>query len=489
MSTQQLILGNQLFYPFSHLDKTQPIIMCEHHELCRNIKHHKIKVAFFFSAMRHYRDDLIAAGFTVHYINYNPTATATFSATILAAAPDTTTIHVPHIMDRAFYQVLTTELEQAGVRLVEGGTPMLLQSPTAFADYLGTVKKPFMKTYYERIRKQTGILMADGKPVGGQYSFDAMNRKKLPKNVTIPTRTLPEHDAITTDVINMVNNEFSDHPGDARDLWLPVTRSAALAWWTDFLDRYFNQFGDYEDAIDERDVWLFHSAIAPLLNIGLLTPNEVVQSALEHQDTVPINCLEGFIRQVIGWREFVYGIYSEFDAQQHDTNFFNHTRRMGEVWWTGTTGHDPVDHAIKTALKTGYTHHIERLMVLGATMLMCELLPMDVYDWFMSMYADSSDWVMGPNVFGMSQFSDGGIFATKPYICGSNYIRKMSHYGTGDWCDIADGLYWRFIDKHRDFFTKNARMGLAVKTCDKMAADKKTRLFKAANAFITKVSQ
>ena len=191
------------------------------------------------------------------------------------------------------------------------------------------------------------------------------------------------------------------------------------------------------------------------------------------------------MRQIMGWREFLRGIYHYYDLEE---NYFNHQRKLTKAWYEGTTGIPPLDDTIKKAQQYGYTHHIERLMVAGNLMLMSGLHPQEVYRWFMEMYVDSADWVMAPNVFGMSQFAEGGIFATKPYISGSNYLKKMSDYGQGDWCDIVDGLYWGFIDRHRETFAKNQRMGMMLATLKRMNPEKKERIFKAAEAWIQKVT-
>ncbi|MEK9727120.1 MAG: cryptochrome/photolyase family protein [Candidatus Margulisiibacteriota bacterium] len=489
MAIYQLILGNQLFYPFDHLKKDIPIIMIEHKDLCKDRAHHRVKIAFFFSAMRHYKTSLEAAGFSVIYERYNPNERQSFGQVLTRLAPKISSLSLIEIVDLQVSDAIHDLCHRQGIKTTVIPSRMFINPIDHFTDYLNSVKKPFMKTYYERVRKSSHILMENGKPVGGKFSFDEMNRKKCPRDLKIPLRQFPNHCEIRREVIIQVNRDFSDHPGDANELWLPVTRSESLDWWNDFLTRYFTLFGDYEDAIEPRNDFLFHSAISPLLNIGLLTPKDIIRSALAYQNKVPINALEGFIRQVMGWREFIRGIYAHYNDTQQNHNHFNHHRHLNHHWWSGSTGHLPLDDAIQVTLKRGYTHHINRLMIIGQTMLTCEIKPQAVYDWFMALYVDSSDWVMGPNVFGMSQFSDGGIFATKPYICGSNYIRKMSHYGQGDWCDIADGLYWRFIANHKAFFAKNARMGLAVKSLEKMAAEKKVRLFKASDTFISKVTK
>jgi deoxyribodipyrimidine photolyase-related protein len=282
-----------------------------------------------------------------------------------------------------------------------------------------------------------------------------------------------------------VRREFPDHPGDPDDFWLPTNRKQALAWLDDFLEYRFADFGPYEDAIHSEHAIMNHSVLTPALNLGLLTPDEVVEKALAHKDLVPLASLEGFVRQVIGWREFVRGIYRGY-PDQGETNFWNHTRKLGATWYTGETGLEPLDLAIKRTLKRGYNHHIERLMVIGNVMLLCEVHPKEAHRWFMELYVDSSDWVMGPNVYGMSQMSDGDVFATKPYICGSSYILKMSDLKKGFWCDIMDGLYWRFIERHRDYFARNPRLAVMPKALDRLDPERKKRIFAAAEAFLRK---
>jgi deoxyribodipyrimidine photolyase-related protein len=236
---------------------------------------------------------------------------------------------------------------------------------------------------------------------------------------------------------------------------------------------------------------VFHSALSPCLNLGLLTPDEVVNAVLERHEAqdLPLASIEGFVRQVIGWREFVRGIYRVFGDEQESSNFWDHQRGLTDDWYQGTTGIAPLDDAIKTSLRLGWAHHIQRLMVLGNLMTLCEIRPADAWRWFMEMYVDSSEWVMGPNVYGMGIFSDGGVFATKPYICGSNYLLKMSDYSRGDWCDTVDGLYWRFIDKHREFFASNPRLALMPKALDRLNEDRRETIFIAAETFLDRFTR
>ena len=253
-----------------------------------------------------------------------------------------------------------------------------------------------------------------------------------------------------------------------------------------FLSERISQFGTYEDAMVENTNFLFHSCISPLLNLGLLTPQYVIKRTtdISNKLSIPLNSLEGFLRQVIGWREFIRGIYQAKSEVQEAKNFWNHNKSLSKSWYEGTTGIEPLDDCIKTTLSDGYIHHIPRLMILSNLMNLCEVHPKSIYQWFMEMYIDSSEWVMVPNVYGMSQFADGGIMSTKPYISGSSYIIKMSDYKKGDWSKIWDALFWNFINNHKDFFRKNPRMRMLVSNFEKMDFEKKKSIIEIASNFI-----
>jgi deoxyribodipyrimidine photolyase-related protein len=235
---------------------------------------------------------------------------------------------------------------------------------------------------------------------------------------------------------------------------------------------------------------LFHSVLTPVLNIGLLDPREIVDRALAHaaKHKVPVNSLEGFIRQVIGWREFMAGIYRHRGVEIRNGNFWGHDRPMPRAFYEGTTGIPPVDDTILRVLDHGWCHHIERLMVMGNFMLLCRIRPHDVYRWFMELFVDAYDWVMVPNVYGMSQFADGGTFTTKPYVSGSNYIRKMSYYPKGDWCETWDALFWSFIADHLEFFASNPRLSMMARTWEKLSAAKKEAHHVRATEFLDGLS-
>ena len=307
-------------------------------------------------------------------------------------------------------------------------------------------------------------------------------RKKIdiPK---IPEFKKTEH---TKELTPWVEKTFKKHPGSMDNFWLPTTENDAKKLMIYFIEKKFSQFGPYEDAIKDDDIFGFHTNLSPLLNNGLITPEQLISTIIKkgHQLEIPIQSIEGLIRQIIGWREFVKGIYDHYSEKMDQDNFWNHKRSLTKSWYEGTTGILPLDDSIKKAQNYGYTHHIERLMVLSNMMLLCEVEPKQVHRWFMEMYVDSADWVMAANVYGMGQMSEGGIFSTKPYICGSNYIIKMSHYKKDDWCETMDGLYWRFVDKHQTFFKKNPRMSMMANMLKKIDPDRKKRIFKKAEGFI-----
>jgi deoxyribodipyrimidine photolyase-related protein len=312
------------------------------------------------------------------------------------------------------------------------------------------------------------LLTANKKPLGGQWSFDPENRKKLPKGIAVPAiPRVPETDDIRAARAS-VREDFQHAIGEDTAFNYPTDHASAAQWLTTFIRDRLQTFGDYEDAISRDHAVLFHSVLTPMLNVGLLSPRQVIDAALAEADRVPLNSLEGFVRQVIGWREFVRLVYLTRGRKQRTQNFWRFTRKMPTSFYDGTTGIEPVDHVIRQVLRTGYCHHIERLMVLGNFFLLCDIHPDAVYRWFMELFIDAYDWVMVPNIYGMSQYADGGVMTTKPYISGSSYVLKMSNFAKGAWCPIWDALYWRFIDLHSDFFSANPRMAVMVKMKDKL---------------------
>ena len=481
-----LILGNQLFDPEKYLkgfDTDTVIFMREDLELCTHFKYHKHKIIFFLAAMRKYALELKKAGFTVHYENLDAKAKHSFddSLTSFLKKNKVKQISLFEIEDKFFETRILNLCKSVDSDVI--ASPMFLTTRPQFKEYLAKSKKPFMKSFYEGQRKRLKIMLnADGSPLGGQWSFDEDNRKALPKSYTEQKILSYEKDKIDREVIAIVDQIFTDHPGESDNIWLPTTRAEALNWLKQFLVERFADFGPYEDALSENYDFVNHSVLTPFLNTGLLTPDEIIKEALKTAKAkkIPLNSVEGFIRQIVGWREFVRGIYQNYSEVQDTKNYWNHKRKLNATWYNAKTGVPPLDHVIRKTTRLGYAHHIERLMVVGSLMLLLEVEPSEAHRWFMEMFIDSSDWVMGPNVYGMAIFSDGGIFATKPYFCGSNYYKKMGGYKTGEWQDAVDGLYWGFIEKHKTFFSKNPRLSMMAKTVEKMDPARKQKIFAAA---------
>ena len=483
-----IILGNQLFAP-EHLPaaKETHVFMAEDLGLCTYVRHHQQKIVLFLAAMRSYADELKRAGFTVTYHRLDPANTESYEQKLAAALRDQSATRITHfeIEDKPMEERLFEFAKRNGLEREELPSPMFTCSRDTFAAFAASKSRLLMGDFYKQQRRRLDVLIdADSRPSGGQWSFDADNRKKLPRNVQPPEVTWTTPSTHEEEVIALVRQAFDDHPGDASDFGWPTTRRQAREWLDDFIAKRLEDFGPYEDALTSRSTTVFHSVLSPCLNLGLLTPREVVDAALKRVDDVPLQSIEGFIRQVIGWREFVRGVYRHHSEKQDNANFWRHEREMSSAWRDGTTGILPLDDAIRTTLRLGWTHHIPRLMVLANLMTLCEIRPSSAHRWFMEMFVDSSEWVMGPNVYGMGLFSDGGIFATKPYICGSNYLLKMSDYKKGPWCEIVDGLYWRFIDKHREFFSGNPRLALMPRAFDRLDNVRRTRILAAADAFL-----
>lgn len=479
-----VLLGDQLF-PDTCIQKISPdrIFMAEDIELCSRFKFHKHKLVFFLSAMRTY-----AQALKKYPVDYHELDDTKYFDKLKAyvVQKKITVIHIFEIEDSFMRKRMQLFAQKMSIDLKEHLSPMFLTPKSEFQDYLKQVKKPFMKTFYERRRKKLSLLVNEkGQPVGGKWSFDEDNRSKIPKNHHVEAVLFSKPSAITKEVMSLVDKKFKTHPGDSKEFWMPVERKHALGWFELFLKERFKNFGTYEDAISSQTPLLYHSGISAFLNTGLLLPKDVVRLTLQYakENKIAINHLEGFIRQIIGWREFVRGIYHNFEEKMETENFWKHTQKLGPSWYSGTTGIPPLDDCIKKVSTYGYLHHIERLMIVSNLMLLSEVHPKEVYKWFMEMFIDSGDWVMAANVYGMGQMSEGGIFATKPYICGSNYIMKMSDYKKGPWCDIMDGLYWSFIDKNRKFFLQNPRMSIMVGSLDKMDRVRKKKLFEAAKKF------
>ncbi len=489
-----IVLGDQLFDPEkAPFEKGDRIFMAEDDGLATHFKYHKHKIILFFSAMRAYAEELKKRGFEVTYLkceeNDFKKPFVEKLKKIVKKNSDIKLIKYYQISDFHFELEVKKAFNELKVHHLELANPQFLTSKEQFSEYLKGSKRPFMNTFYVQQRKRLNILMSkDNKPLFDQWSFDGENRKKYPAKITIPEQSKLPPSSLLEEVKKQVQKKYPDHLGSVEDYWIPYTRSQALKSVDYFINEKLPSFGPFQDAISPDVVFGFHSVISPMMNCGLITPDEVIERLLKKvkvkQDN--ISSIEGFIRQIIGWREFVKGIYDHYREQMENDNFWNHTRGLKDCWYNGSTGILPFDDSVKRLNRYGYTHHIDRLMVQSNLMLLCEIEPRQVYRWFMELYVDSADWVMAANVYGMGQMSEGGIFATKPYICGSNYLLKMSHYKMDDWCVTLDGLYWRFIEKHKKFFSKNPRLSMMVKTLDKIDKGRRKELSSRAEDFLKK---
>ena len=486
--TLRLILGNQLFpLEMQNIEDGETVFMCEDSGLCTYEKHHKSKIALFFNAMRSFRDSLEAANIDCIYYDFNNKFEDSYIKKLSSEIKDNkfSCIRFFEIEDKPFENEVMQMISDLDIKCEVLNTPMFLDSRESFKNFVGDKKFLLQANYYKKARKEMDILIENQKPVGGKWSFDDENRKKLPKGYIIPKLPVIKERGDSDEISNFINTEFNDHPGNINNIF-PYTTEQALDWLDTFFEERFKDFGPYEDAIFMGEHFQLHSALSSSMNLGIITPQQIITKAKDYAEAndIPLNSLEGFVRQIIGWREFIRGIYQNFSEKMIDANYWNHNRKLSEAWYTGDTGIAPLDDAIKGALEFGYTHHINRLMVLASIMNMSRIHPSEIYKWFMEMFVDSSEWVMVPNVFGMGTFADGGIFATKPYISGSSYILRMSNFKKGDWCEIVDGLYWKFIEDNKEFFAKNPRLSLMIRALEKLDQERKLRIFKAAEIFI-----
>lgn len=493
MSEATLIYPHQLFQSHPAVEIGRKIWLIEDPLFFGNDPHwptsmHGQKMMLHRASMKAYATELEKAGHPVTYCEV-PEGSTTDSAALLARElPDSVkTIHLADPADTILLRRVHRFANSKSIKVIVHPSPNFLCPPEFLETHLASKKKPFMAKFYEAQRKRMNLLLEkDGTPLGGKWSFDAENRAKLPKAHVPPPEPRARANDFTKEAARYVTERFPDHLGSLKSFRWPVTRAEAEQWLDRFIDERFELFGVYEDAISTQYATIYHAAITPMLNVGLLDPQEVVDRicARAAKSSIPLNSVEGFIRQVIGWREFMHGLYRHRGNEIRRGNFWQFERAIPNAFYDGTTGIPPIDRVIRQLLDDGYCHHIERLMVLGNFMLLCRIKPDDVYRWFMELFIDSYDWVMVPNVYGMSQFADGGTFTTKPYFSGSNYLLKMSDEPKGDWCAIWDGLFWSFIGDYTPFFLKNPRLSMMARSWEKQSPEKQEAHRAVAEKFL-----
>ncbi len=497
------VLGDQLSPTLSSLAGADPahdvVLMAELHDEATYVRHHRKKIAFIFSAMRHFAEELRAQGLSVDYVKLGSAENQSSFTDQLAHA---IAIYRPARI------VVTEAAEWRVAREIEGwqtrfATPVeirpddrFLCSPAEFRAWAEGRKQLRMEYFYRDMRRRTGLLMDGDQPAGGKWNFDSENRKPANIDLFMPRPKTFAPDAITGEVLELVEARFGNHFGDLAPFWFAVTRADAEAACAAFINQALPQFGDYQDAMLTGEPFLYHAAISQYLNCGLLDPLRVCRQAeaAYRAGKAPLNAAEGFIRQIIGWREYVRGIYWLKMPGYDRSNFFGHTRKLPDFYWTGETDMACVKAAVTQTKELAYAHHIQRLMVTGNFALLAGIDPHALHEWYLSVYADAYEWVELPNTVGMSQFADGGVLASKPYAASGAYINRMSNYCASCRYDVKqrtgpnscpfNALYWNFIARNGDKIGGNPRMTQMVRTYEKFAPAEQQRIAETAAKFL-----
>lgn len=468
-----LVMGDQLHkdHPALIDDSVEALLLIEAQNLCSKLPYHKQKLVFMLSSMRHWAEYANKENKKIiyHKIEDTPNFLGALKEQIKKNNVNEITYMRPANLGTV--RLLSKFCRENNLKETIYSSKLFITSSRGIDEWFNKNPNSIMETFYRWQRKRLGYLIQDEKPIGGMWNYDHENRKPLPKDFSgAPELPTFNNDQIVSDVIDSVEKLFPEFPGRANGMWLPTTHKTADEWLESFISNRLVYFGKYEDAIDKDEAFLFHSILSPLLNIGLLNPVECVDKAINayEEGAAPLSSVEGFIRQIIGWREYMYGMYVKM-SDYEKMNYFGFTKEL-EDWWykTDASEHDSLPLPVRLALKRthdyGYNHHIERLMVLGSWFLLNKYNPMSVYKWFSSMYVDAYEWVMVPNVIGMSQYADGGKVATKPYISGGNYLKKMGRWGDMpiEELDIFTRLYWEFLTDNYDKLKSNHRMGIVL---------------------------
>ncbi len=503
MRTLRLILGDQLSLLMSSLEGYQAnsdfVFMCEVWDETQYVKHHKKKIAFIFSAMRHFAKTLQQNKFRVIYTTLDdPKNTGSFKSEIqrIISEKNVERIIVSQPGEYRVLEDIQSWEKEFKIPVEIRDDSRFLCSSEEFEQWSKGRKQLRMEYFYREMRKKYGILMDGNEPIGGQWNYDAENRKFPKEELSVPAHYCAPPDKITRDVLTLVGDKFNDHFGDIEPFHFAVTREQALQALEQFIAERLYHFGDFQDAMIEGEPWMYHSHISFYLNIGLLSPLECVSAAESafHQNKAPLNAVEGFIRQIIGWREYVRGIYWLNMPSYAEHNFFEATRKLPEFYWTADTKMNCIRQCVTETKENAYAHHIQRLMVLGNFALLAGISPEEVNEWFLIVYADAFEWVELPNVSGMILFADGGYLASKPYAAGGSYINRMSNYckqceykvtkKNGEDACPFNYLYWDFLARNREKLSSNHRVGMMYKTYDRMSEEKKRSVTTDAIKFL-----
>lgn len=502
MQELTLVFPHQLYRQHPALKRGREVIIIEEWLYFSQYAFHKQKLILHRASMKYYQEYLMSLGYQVQYIDAKEATSDIRKLIPKLAGEGANLIHYCDTTDNWLEKRMATACIENDCSLKKYDSPNFLSTPQQVQEYLGNKKNYFQTAFYIQQRRNHHILVdAHLQPAGGKWSYDAANRLKIPKGETIPMVKMPRENKYVQEAGAYVETNFASNPGSggapfpkmSEAGYFPVTHDDATDWLEQFIANRFQNFGVYQDAMLQHESILYHGVLTPMLNTGLLQPQQIIDKAVDAvvAGEVPLNSAEGFIRQVLGWREFVQIVYNEEGSKQRTKNYWGFDRKIPYSFWQGKTGIVPVDAVVKRVLQSGYAHHIERLMVLGNFFLLCEFDPDEVYRWFMEMFIDAYDWVMVPNVYGMSQFADGGLMSTKPYISGSNYLFKMGDWkklkpvgNMVPWHETWDALFWRFMHVHRDLLSANPRIGMLLKTFDKMPKQKREQYLDAGTKYL-----
>ncbi|MBT6661977.1 MAG: cryptochrome/photolyase family protein [Nitrospina sp.] len=506
MKTLRIILGDQLSKDISSLKgcikSEDTILICEVLNEAIYVKHHKKKIAFLFSAMRHFARELHESGYRVSYTKLEDKQNSGFLKNEITRALKQEKFDKIVVTQPGEYRVkegIKSWATDFSISIEIREDDRFLCSTEEFLIWTKPRKQLRMEYFYREMRKKYNVLMNGNQPIGGQWNYDLKNRKPPKENLLIPDPYHNQPDDITLDVMSLVAEYFPDHFGDLEPFYFGVTRLQALEALDLFLTQSLPNFGDYQDAMIEGEPWMYHSHISFYLNCGLLLPLECVRAAEKAYQTgkAPLNAVEGFIRQIIGWREFVRGVYWLKMPEYAKKNFFKAKRNLPEFYWTADTEMNCLRQCVLETKKNAYAHHIQRLMILGNFALIAGLDTAQVNEWFLIVYADAYEWVELPNVSGMILFADGGYLASKPYAAGGGYINKMSDYCKNcnykvskkngkDACPF-NYLYWDFLVRNRDKLESNHRTGMMYKIYERMGEDKKQAIADDSKHFLKSI--
>ena len=502
------LLGDQLSHHLTSLqavDKADAVVLvAEVWDEATYVKHHKKKIALIFSAMRHFAAELREAGWTVDYVTLDHDGNSGSLTGEVGRALQR------HLCERV---VLTEAGEWRVAQDIEGWAETFdlpvdvlpdarfIASHDRFTKWSDGRKQLRMEYFYREMRRETGLLMTpDGEPEGGQWNFDADNRKPAEADMFMPKPPRFEPDDITRDVLDLVRDRFGDHFGALEPFWFAVTKVEAEQALEAFIKDALPRFGDYQDAMLTGEPFLYHSVLSTSINIGLLDPLEVCRrvEAAYKAGHAPLNAAEGFIRQIIGWREYVRGIYWREGPDYAKRNALGAKRPLPAIYWTGDTDMACVRTVVEQTAQEAYAHHIQRLMITGTFALLAGIDPLEVHEWYLAVYADAFEWVELPNTLGMSQFADGGLLASKPYAASGNYINKMSDYcghcrykvreKVGPDACPFNYLYWDFIARHEETLRGNPRLGPVFSTWKRMKPEMKKDIAESAASFLSKLT-